>query len=720
MISFKNLEYGKLFEKYLISLAVLLYILRTAIPFLKFPFLFLFLFMLFYIIISYRRTLGNSILQFTKTYHLILILGLQLILAFVFSYKLYLLVFKDIVNAVILISFAFILFISTKDRNDVNQFIKTFINILIVFGVLISVVRIIDLLNIFYSSEKTTLYQVPYTIEIGSLPIDYNFAILPVFLSMISLFSLMTEKITWKRNIVYNLILILCSVSIMFSGSRRGLIVLLLFILISVFSQFKFIYKYNDKIKRISKNIRIFLIGLFFLISCSLYIVYNTSYKFKNKLIENLGSRNLVGTKGEIANSIYRYISVFNKNADYVSVYNTVWTPEFDPKDPDSGWGSRMHKSIYPLTGENVTIVPENSKGYYLDNTSNADTLNGNAYSASWIYSHDFNENMILDASVYCYVSKSCNASSVMICSLGAMGNPGALYNMEKKGYWQKLNFTVDGKNGGAGILLFFSQDNVKNFSNLGGYIIYAYPRITLIDKENGTIIKSTSFCSGTETELEGFTKSKFSHRHIGLLHIKPSLEFEKIYYSGFGFSIILLNGFQRSIDSQDQDAIRRFASKLISEDTTYHGPKTRIDVGSTSFNIVLGRTLRWQFGWQIYIKEFTLTEKIFGGGFRFLNWFGSYFLNDKTKSDHPHNPLLSVLLYSGIFGLIIYLMFLLKLIRIIYNYYMQYSLLSIFLLITFFFSFFSSGSPFDPPIMGFFSIFMFHIHYVLRNYRQA
>jgi hypothetical protein len=41
----------------------------------------------------------------------------------------------------------------------------------------------------------------------------------------------------------------------------------------------------------------------------------------------------------------------------------------------------------------------------------------------------------------------------------------------------------------------------------------------------------------------------------------------------------------------------------------------------------------------------------------------------------------------------------------------MEYKMLAIFFLITFFFSFFSAGSPFDPPIMGFFVILPFFIH---------
>ena len=456
---------------------------------------------------------------------------------------------------------------------------------------------------------------------------------------------------------------------------------------------------------------------MLFLTLSALFVVYNTSYSFKNRLLENIGSKNLVGTKGEIAHTIFRYMSVFNKSVTYPDVYNTIWTPGFDPRDPDSGWGSRFHKSVYPLSGENVSIVPGNTKGYYMDHTSNADTLNRIAYSATWIYNHEFNENIILDASVYCYLSDSCNASTVMICSLGAMGNPGALYDLDRKGVWQKLQFSVNGKNGSAGILLYFSQNNAKDFSSLGGHVIYAYPEIKIIDKRDGRIIKSTSLLDEQGNDQNLFIKSNnflaISKKSLFDQHIKA---YSRINYCEFGSIFVDYLGFFLNSDSIDNDPVRRFASKLISEDTTYFHHSAEISVGTPSFDYILGRTLRWQFAWMIFMKEFSFGEKMFGGGFNFLNWFGNYFFSDKTKSDYPHNPLLSILLYSGIIGLIIYLIFLGKIFIIILKYYQQYFLISLFFLITFFFSFFSSGSPFDPPILGFFSILIILIGQVHRE----
>jgi hypothetical protein len=122
---------------------------------------------------------------------------------------------------------------------------------------------------------------------------------------------------------------------------------------------------------------------------------------------------------------------------------------------------------------------------------------------------------------------------------------------------------------------------------------------------------------------------------------------------------------------------------------------------------------MRWNFAYKIFNLEYNTRKKIFGGGFNFLNWSGYYFLNDKTAADYPHNPLISVLLYSGIIGLIIYLILLFQIFNYYFSYFKTYYVFSTFFLIAFFFTFFSGGSPLDPPVMGFFVILALLINYV-------
>lgn len=700
-----NKEYRKLLEDYSVNLALLLYLFRSAIPLLKFPFIVIYSLLFTYILIVYRRRIFSSIIEFGRSYYLVIVLTVILLIAFLFSNKLYLVVFKDVVNSFILLTFLFVMTIKIDSEKDLSQFMRILVKLIIIFALFISFVRLLDLLNILPESEKAVLYQIPYTIEVASLPIDYNFAILPVIFGMIGVIYFLVENIKFGRRVLYNIVLIIFSLSIFFAGSRRGIILFSgILLVLAVFQLLSFL-RNETLLRRIAVRVRSFLISLF-LVSVALWAVTYTSYIFKNKTLEYLGTRNLVGTKGEIALIIYRYYSVINNSITYPEIYNGIWTPVFDPLDPDSGWGSRMHKIVYPLTGKNVDMVPAGSKGYFMDETSNADTLGGSAYSSTWISNHDVKEGQILDASVFCYVSDSCSVSMVEICSLGAMGNPGSLYDLSNKGKWQKLSFRVDCKDGNAGVLLFFSKSEANDFSTLNGHIIFAYPQINIINKNE---IGKSVFLDGKIICPKNSHKTLITSNTIDSSEniFIPFPSFEKHFHAGL-FNISGLNKIKSFNQSVDKDPVRQWANKFISEDTSYYAFSSDLRVDDLSGNIIKGRTMRWQFAWQIYTKEYSLYQKLTGDGFNFLNWFGFTFLKNKQLSDYPHNPILSVLLYSGLIGVIIYLIFLYKVFFFYYKYFKKYILITIFFLVTFFFSFFSAGSPLDPPIMGFFAILAF------------
>jgi O-antigen ligase len=93
------------------------------------------------------------------------------------------------------------------------------------------------------------------------------------------------------------------------------------------------------------------------------------------------------------------------------------------------------------------------------------------------------------------------------------------------------------------------------------------------------------------------------------------------------------------------------------------------------------------------------------------MNWYGENFEADRTISDYPHNPFLSVLLYSGIIGLMFYLALFYKTVKYYFQCFKDYGVLFLCFCITFFITFFSGATPFDPPVMGFFVILPFFIH---------
>jgi O-antigen ligase len=168
-----------------------------------------------------------------------------------------------------------------------------------------------------------------------------------------------------------------------------------------------------------------------------------------------------------------------------------------------------------------------------------------------------------------------------------------------------------------------------------------------------------------------------------------------------------------------DNDLFRNWIKNMFNEDTSYYKTRANLKVDNLYKYFTDDRISRWQFALQIFSKEFSIKQKIFGGGFSFLNWYGFYYLKDKTQSDWPHNPFLSILLYSGIIGLLIYCFFLYKVFYYYLKYRKEYLILFIFFSITFFFSFFSGDSPFDPPILGFFVILPFFIHSIHKKEDQ-
>jgi O-antigen ligase len=737
-----NEEFKGKSESYFIVLVILLYLFRTSIPITKFIFIPLFGVLTIYLYTQYKTFLRKQINEYLHNYYLLIFLAALLIISFLASNKIYLIIFKDVINSLVLLTFLFILSLAVNSKAKLDEFIRYFLKLIILFALIISISRIFELFNIFSNTKEVYINQLENNT-------DYNFAILPIFYGLLIVLYKMRRKNSVRKKNLYTILLTIFSISVFFSGSRRGLFVFAIIIILLLIAQFYSFLSGDSFFKQIGKNTRYFLLTIVLVIISLYYLIFQTSYEFKNDALKFIGSKNITKTKDLIAATIFRYELVINQNSNYSDLYNKIWTPIFDAKDPDSGWGSKWHTTIFPLTGDSVEIVPKGVRGYLLDRLSNADTANGCAYSASWISYHTVTDDDIIQASVYCYVSTDCDLSTVQICALGSTGNPGAVYNFHNKGRWQKLEFSANCSKGNASVLLYISKPGVPDFSLLKGYVIFAYPQIEVVKKNhnspsysptkvafgaienhhsceavsyskiryynniNRNIIDSLSEksllsrmpCSSIDNELVSIEDCKYTplysnseRKLLGLFSLNETYK-------------LLLNSYQ-----PDNDPVRKWTSRFISEDTTYFKFSSNLKVNEFSNFFIGSRTVRWQFALQIFTKEFNWTQKIFGGGFNFLNWYGDVFLNNNKLSDYPHNPLLTILLYSGIIGLCLYVSMLFLTFKYYIKYFNEYYIFFIIFIVTFFFSFFSAGSPFDPPIMGFFMILPFFIHHVAKR----
>jgi hypothetical protein len=269
-------------------------------------------------------------------------------------------------------------------------------------------------------------------------------------------------------------------------------------------------------------------------------------------------------------------------------------------------------------------------------------------------------------------------------------------------------------------VSLIFSKENSQNFKDLKGHVIFAFPQINIIKDSDKSKIPAFGEISKIR-EKEDFIVTDSvdsptfpilalndnSYKYPGLLKQVNLASFQLISFNS-------LLSFISMQDSLETDPIRRFTRNFISEDTIYHGLRSNIPTDSIRNPFIDPRILRWKFALNIYIKEYGFIKKIFGGGYNYLNWFGYHFSRDKKVSDYPHNPLLSILLYSGLIGLVIYIVIVVKSVKFYLKYFNILGVLFLFFIITFIFSFFSSDGAFDPPVMAFFIIFPHLIHNVL------
>jgi hypothetical protein len=474
----------------------------------------------------------------------------------------------------------------------------------------------------------------------------------------------------------------------------------------------------------------------------SFYFISHTSNSFKNKALETIGSKNILDTKVKITDIFIRYSFFFDKSISFPALYNTIWTPEFNSTDPESSWGVRNHKQIFPLTGRNVEIVPKEAKGYLLDSTTNSYHTDNYCDAYSLLVDLNVNTGDKYRASVYCFASQDFDGDIARltvgtdcIIERKVFGQPVALYNLNEKGIWRKLEIDFECISGKVPIYISLVKKGVADLSDLKGYIIFAYPEFKKLEKNDSTLSESyfqnrdnIEYINSNISENQSHKENLISAKNLLWKGAKYSDDQNYTFLESHYSRLLTSSGFfditgsiasLQLSSSITQDPIRRLANNLISEDTTYHGYKSALNVDTTLNKYGDERVVRWLFAIQIFSKEFNWKQKIFGGGFNFLNWYGYYFLKDKTQSDWPHNPFLSILLYSGILGLCVYCFLLYRVVYIYLKYLKEYPLLFIFFLITFFFSFFSGGSPFDPPIMGFFVILPFFIHSVCKGENQ-
>lgn len=211
----------------------------------------------------------------------------------------------------------------------------------------------------------------------------------------------------------------------------------------------------------------------------------------------------------------------------------------------------------------------------------------------------------------------------------------------------------------------------------------------------------------GVDTSFRNDTLELYSYK-VGL-YKNDNMEYQMsdVQYNYLvSFNEDLNDTYKHRFSNYQQDSLRLLSKELEKQEYWHLNP----EIYKSTFH---NRLELWLFGWQYY-RSLPLWKQAFGDGFNYLEKyeikFGSLYKFGATYS--PHNPLLSVLLSSGIVGFIIYLIFMFQIFFFYIKYYKLSGVFFIIFLFVFAYSFISGSTHFSIPYFVLFSIIPFLLHY--------
>jgi hypothetical protein len=663
-----EMEFKRTIELNLLITTIILYFQRMAMPYINYVFIPLFIIVTIYFLIK-NLIKGFETFRLRliiKVFYPFLIVLFVFFLATIFSDQYNILIYKNLMQAVILTMIIILYSMEIISVNDYETFNRYFLYQVVSTS---GIITVLGLIKMFITLEGVKL---DFTKEIplytSSLNTDHNFFCLSVILGVISVIYIFYEQnVSRVKSLLLQTLLFLFSVSILFSTSRRGFVLFLMFLIIIVILTVNKLW-----INVLNKsNLRIYT-GLFLSFSL-LFLFYFSTYNSKLFFGIKRSEFNLNLINHTMPELSYRYGSVFG--FDIKSIERLI-PIDFDSKYPYTRWGRLIHEEVFPLTGGNVEIVPKGTVGYKIDRRTEADTWNGNAYaytSIERLYKGDTTgiSNVTFTASVYCFVSSDFNGTWVAIAAEGnSVGEKKKYYDLRFRDNWQKLNTNFSSKRGVPPAYLYVVKEGITDFKSLDGYVIFAYPEYL---KTNDSILYT--IVTGREKKhklLSSFFDTEFIKKlslETRYLFTKPSV----------------------------QDTIKTDSFML-----------------SVSGELSHSRIERWRYGYYLFKEYYTLKQKVMGNGFDYLNQFGVKF--GEATLDYPHNPFISAFLYSGIIGGLIFLWYMF----LVFYYYIKYLKYHKFFFVCFliicFFSIVSADTYFSIPVFSVFCIFPFFTRYMVEK----
>ena len=225
------------------SVFLALTILRMSFPHIRYPFLlfgipFMFLFLAFFL--KEIKTKGFNIKLFIKSYGLLLLSFVILIVAFVMNPMILGTVISDLLNGSLLILISLMFFVLVNKKFYLKFLLLHLVRFVFISGVLLASIGLIKYAAFMYGFTFSWIDSTPYP-KGTSLVSDYNYFSFYLLLSCLSWIFLIFRKraIKQSQKWFYLLSLLTIQMAILGSASRRGFIVMILLNVILVLLIYK-------------------------------------------------------------------------------------------------------------------------------------------------------------------------------------------------------------------------------------------------------------------------------------------------------------------------------------------------------------------------------------------------------------------------------------------------------------------------------------------------
>lgn len=757
-------------DKYLLSIISVLFVIRMAIPYTIYAFLFASVIYFISFIVFRSGELKKSfvfIKWFWRYLLLLFFFMFGLIQTEIITFNL----LKEVLNAIVLFFLAFFWFIALYNKKVQKSYFEAFTLTFLVFSLLASIAGIGKFLLELANIKLGFLEYHQYSIS-SSIVNDNNYFALAILFGVFILLKYMINNYNLFYRLVLQVALFVSSIAIFLSISRRGIIILLtiyLFLFISTF--ISFFYKKSTRLRNIVRNSIPVILSFLSFLSLMIFLIVFISPQLKTKLI-NKYNLNLNTIRTGTNSVIYSYGTILNSDISYKDIDSFIWKynvksqKQYNPNFPELYFeGLNSDKFVYPLNNppKEISVI---SGGLIVNSESNsflwyAENNIPMSYTSMSSPTFELKKDVPYSASVYCFVSEKCNLNYVEL-RISSKEKIVDSYDLGKKGAWYKLNYqfqaTVDTS---VNIILFTAKYNEINYSNIEGYVLFVLPKLTIKDGVKKEIEIENSDQNDLFVDLVYKVRGYFDKRILdskivnsyqsehGNIYLEASRDIYKIFRADTSnihakmqlknyldiadfkkqnkvywermdsFSstsllqkeIVLLK--KQPVKKHDELTNRPLRlgelieNSIISEDTI-----NKI-IGENEANYLIinklygERVERWKYAFKLFITEFSFFQKIFGDGFDYQRKFGSKFLGD-DKVDYPHNVVISSLLYSGLIGAGFYIYFLIYICLVYLKNIKKEPHLFLIFIVTLFYSLTSSNSHFDSTFLALLCIFPF------------